>query len=47
MHAHLVWAMKFLMPPKDHKVSGNDGVYELIRDILSGIKSVITYLEDD
>jgi len=47
MHVHLVWTMKFLMPPKDHRVNGNDGVYELIGDTLSNIKSIIAPLEDD
>jgi len=41
MHAHLVWAMKVLMPPKDHMVSSNDGVYELTIDIIGGIRSVL------
>jgi hypothetical protein len=35
------------MPPKDHRVSGNDGVYDLTMNILSRIKSIITFLEDD
>jgi hypothetical protein len=35
------------MPPKDHRVNGNDGEYELTWDILLGIKSVIASLEDD
>jgi hypothetical protein len=35
------------MPPKDHRVSGNGGVYELTMDILLGIKSIITVVEDD
>jgi len=35
------------MPPKDHRVNGNDGVYELIGDTLSNIKSIIAPLEDD
>jgi hypothetical protein len=30
MHAHLVRAVKFLMPPKDHWVQGNDPIYELL-----------------
>jgi hypothetical protein len=29
------------MPPKDHMVSGNDGVYELTIDIIGGIRSVL------
>jgi hypothetical protein len=28
MHVCLVRVLKFLMPPKDHKVSENDDVYE-------------------
>jgi hypothetical protein len=47
IHAHLIQVVKFLVPPKDHKVSGNDGVYELTRDTLSSIRSVIASLEDD
>ncbi len=47
MHAHLVWARKFFMPLKAHKVSGNDGVYELTRDTLLGIRLVIASLDDD
>jgi hypothetical protein len=41
MHAHLVWTMKVLMPPKDHMVNGNDGVYELTINILASIRSVL------
>ncbi len=29
MLCNVVWVAKFLMPPKDHIVSGNDGVYEM------------------
>ncbi len=47
LHVHLVQVLKFLMPPKDSKVSGNDGVYELTRDILLSIRSMIVFLEDD
>ncbi len=47
LHVHLVQVVKFLMPPKDHRVNGNDGEYELTWDILLGIKSVIASLEDD
>ncbi len=47
IHAQHLWAVKFLMPPKDHRVSGNDGVYDLTMNILSRIKSIITFLEDD
>jgi hypothetical protein len=47
MHVHLVWAMKFLMPAKDHRVGGNDRAYELTMDTLLRIKLVITFLEDD
>lgn len=47
IHVKHVRAVKFLMPPKDHRVSGNDGVYDLTMNILSRIKSIITFLEDD
>jgi len=35
------------MPPRDHVVSGNDGVYEMSEDTLSGINFFIATLEDD
>lgn len=41
MHAHLVRAVKFLMPPKDHRVTGNDTVYTLLSHAQSGIMSVL------
>jgi hypothetical protein len=47
MLCNVVCVGKFLMPPKDHKVSGNDGVYEMSEDTLSGINFVIATLEDD
>ena len=47
MHAHLVRAVKFLMPPKDHRVNGNDMVYALSDATRQGIMSVISLLEVD
>jgi hypothetical protein len=45
--SHVVCVAKFLMPHKDHIISGNDSVYEMSKDTLSGINYVITTLEDD
>jgi hypothetical protein len=47
MLCNVVCVAKFLMPHKDHIVNGNDGVYEMNEDTLSGINSVIATLEDD
>ncbi len=47
MLCNVVCVAKFLMPPRDHIVSGNDGVYEMSEDTLSGINFVITTFEDD
>jgi hypothetical protein len=35
------------MPPRNHKVSKNDFVYEFPKDILQGINEVIFFLEVD
>ncbi len=43
----MVCVAKILMPPRDHIISGNDGVYEMSENTLSGIKYVIATLEDD
>ncbi len=37
LHSHLVCAIKFLMPPKDYRMSGNSSMYELNDDALIGI----------
>lgn len=47
VNSHLVRVVKFLMPPRNHWVSGSDVVYELPKDILQGINEVITSLEVD
>jgi hypothetical protein len=47
MHVHFVQVVKFLMPVNDHWFNGNDGVYQLTRDTLFDIKSMIASLEDD
>ncbi len=47
LHSHLVCAVKFLMSPKDYKVSGNSSVYELSDHTLTSIQSVIATLEED
>jgi hypothetical protein len=43
---NVVCVAKFLMPPWDHIISGNDGVYEMSEGTLSGINFVIATLED-
>ncbi len=43
----MVCVAKFIMPHRDHIVSGNDGVYEMSENTLSGINFVITAFEDD
>jgi hypothetical protein len=35
------------MPPKEHKVIDNDGVYEISDDTLSGIQFVVVCNEDE
>jgi len=47
VYFHLVRAIKFLMPPKNHRVSGNDVMYELLKDVLQNINEVIIFLEVD
>ncbi len=47
MLCNVVCVAKFLLPPRDHIVSGNDGVYEMSENTLSGINFVITAFEDD
>ncbi len=44
---NVVCVAKIRMPPRDHVVSGNDGVYEMSDATLSGINFVIATLEDD
>jgi hypothetical protein len=41
--SHLVKAIKFLMPLRNHKVSRNDFLYELLKDILRGINEIIVF----
>lgn len=47
MHAHLVRCVKFLMLPKNHRVSGNDCTYELPESELEKIVDTIATLELD
>jgi hypothetical protein len=47
MLCNVVCVAKFLMSPRNHIVTSNDGVYEMSEDTLSGINSIITTLEDD
>jgi hypothetical protein len=49
VHAMYVRDVKFAMLPKDYRVQGNDLVYELPTDALSGIKERIATVdvEDD
>jgi len=35
------------MPPKEHKVSGNDSVYEMSENTWNDIQSIIVVLDDD
>ncbi len=44
LYSHLVMAMKFLMPPKNHRAFGNDSLYELPNDATTRIQSIITAL---
>ncbi len=44
---NMVFVVKFLMPPKEHRVGGNDGVYEMSKDTLNGIQFVIVVFDDD
>jgi len=43
---NVVRVTKFLMPPRDHIINGNDGVHEMSKDTLSGINFVIATRED-
>jgi hypothetical protein len=47
MLCNVVCVAKFLLPPRDHIVSGNDGVYEMSENTSNFINFVITTLEDD
>jgi len=47
MLCNMVCVAKFILLPKEHIVSGNDGVYEMSEDTLSGMNSVIATLEDN
>jgi len=44
MYFHLIRAINFLMPPKNHHVFGNV-TYELPPDTISSIKEIITLLD--
>jgi hypothetical protein len=46
LYSHLVRAMKFLMPPKSHRVFNNDSLYELLSDAVTRIQSFIVILND-
>lgn len=47
VYSHLVKAVKFMMPPNNHHVNGNDVMYELSKNVLQNINEVITSLEVD
>ncbi len=47
VYSHLVRVIKFLMPLNNHRMTGNDFMYELPGDILQGINEVIVVLEVD
>ncbi len=44
VYFHLVRVVKFLMPPRNHQVIGNDVICELPEEILQSINDVITSL---
>ncbi len=46
LYSHLISVMKFLMPPKNHCVFGNESLYELPSDAIIGIRSIIATLDD-
>ncbi len=46
MFSNLVRTMKFLMLPKDARVSGNDVMYELLNDVATRIRSIFVALDD-
>jgi hypothetical protein len=37
--------VKFMIPPRNHKVIGNDAIYELLEETLWSINDVITSLD--
>jgi hypothetical protein len=43
----MVCVAKFILPLKDHKVNGNDIIYEMNEDTLSGINFIIATLQDN
>ncbi len=47
MYVHLVKAIKFFMPPKNHRVFGNDAIFELPPNVVTSIHSAIVLLDDD
>jgi hypothetical protein len=47
MLSYLMHDLKFLMPLKNYRVNGNDQVYELNEDTMSGIRFVLASLNDD
>ncbi len=47
VYSHLVRVVKFMMPPTNHHVNGNDAMYELSQNVLQNINEVITSLEVD
>jgi hypothetical protein len=47
IYSHLVWAIKFPILPKHHRVNGNDLVYELLTYVEDGIRFVVVVLDVD
>jgi hypothetical protein len=47
IYSHLVWAIKFPVFPKHHRVNGNDPIYELPTYAKDGIRSVLAILDVD
>jgi hypothetical protein len=47
MYSHLVKVVKFLMPPRNHCVSGNDVICELLEGVLQSINEIVACLKVD
>jgi len=44
VYSHIVMVVKFLMPPRNHKVIGNDAIYELLEEILWNINVLLLWM---
>jgi hypothetical protein len=47
LYSHLVNVVKFLMPPKDYCVYGNDSLFEVPSEVVARNRSIIDVLDDD